>query len=111
MRNLLACLILVPVLAVVGCGDKRENMGITLDRGGHAAGENQGDGGGRIAATANKNEAYHTMGPEDTLSSIAKQYNVELSWLIKRNGFEKTPTAGTQVIVPGRSTGGGAKTR
>ena len=108
MRNLLACLILVPVLAVVGCGDKRENMGITLDRAGHAAGENQGTEQ-RITRVAGKNEAYHTMGPDDTLSSIAKQYGIDLGKLIQRNGFEKTPTAGTQVIVPARSTGGVAK--
>ncbi len=109
MRNLLACLILVPALAVVGCGDKRENMGVALDRSGHAAGENQGDGGQRQATIAGKNEAWHTMGPDESLTSVAKQYNVELGWLIKRNRIEKTPTAGTQIIVPARSTGGGAK--
>ncbi len=108
MRNLLACLILVPALAVVGCGDKRENMGVTLDRGGHSAGENQGEGEIQVTLPK-KNEAWHTMGPEDTLSSLSKQYNVELGWLIKRNRIEKTPTAGTQIIVPARSTGGGAK--
>jgi hypothetical protein len=108
MRNLLACFIIVPALIVAGCGEKRENMGIALDRGGHAAGEEQG---GVIVQkkVAGPNEAYYTMGPDDTLYSVAKAHNVELAWLIKRNGFTTAAKAGTQVIVPARSTGGGAK--
>lgn len=110
MRNSLACLIIVPALMFVGCGDKRENMAVTLDRSGHAAGQEKG-GIMVQKKVAGPNEAYYTMGPDDTLYSVAKAHNVELSWLIRRNAFEKTPGAGSQVIVPARSTGGGAKAR
>ena len=108
MRNLLPCLIMVPALAIVGC--KRENMGITLDRAGHATGENQGTEQ-RITKVAGKGEAYHTLQPGESLSDVSKMYNYELGKLIERNGFTTTPTAGTQVIVPARATGGGAPRR
>mgnify|MGYP000057405288 CR=1 FL=1 len=108
MRYTLA-LISVVSLALTGCNEYRESMAVAPDRGGHAAGDNVNTGGANMTPVAKKNEAYYTMAADDTLYSVAKAHNVELSWLIRRNNIQATPKVGSQLVVPGRATGGGSK--
>jgi hypothetical protein len=106
MRNILASLPLAALLVVAGCDQRRENMTIVPDRQGHAAsadGQPQPTHGGPVATTG---EMYHTLAPGETLSQVARKYNVDLGWLIKRNDIqdEKKVKAGMQLIVPSMQT-------
>ena len=104
MRNLLACIAIISLGALAGCGsDMRESMSVVPDRKGHAA--SNPDGGSAPSASntvvANpKTEMYITLGAQDSLSSVAKAYGVTLEWLIKRNRLTKPTKPGDNLIVP-----------
>lgn len=104
MRNLTACIAIISLAVLAGCGsDMRESMSVVPDRKGHAASDpaNGGNGQASNAVVANpKTEMYITLGAQDTLSSVAKAYGVTLEWLIKRNRLTKAVQPGDNLIVP-----------
>jgi len=103
MRNILFMLSIASVLLLVGCGEERQSMKVTQDKGGHAfipegAGAGSPLNNARVAA---EGEVYITTGAKDTLTSLAKQYNTTIEWLIKRNDLKNgLPAPGTNMIVP-----------
>jgi LysM repeat protein len=103
MRNILFMLSFASVLLLTGCGEERQSMKVTQDKGGHAyipegAGSGSALGNVRVAG---EGEKYITTGAKDTLTSIAKQYNTTVEWLIKRNDLKAgLPAPGTNLIVP-----------
>jgi hypothetical protein len=105
MKTFLACAT-VACFALAGCGDYRDSMMTTPDRHGHADSDpsNPAQPGlmqNRPQAVPGK-EMYITLGAQDSLSSVAKAYNVTLEWLIKRNRLTASPKAGDNIIVPNK---------
>jgi hypothetical protein len=82
-------------------------MLVAPNRQGHAAGQpgHLGQGGLKQVQIPGPGEMFITMGPTDTLTSVAKAYGVELGWLIKRNDLTTSPKPGSNLIVPARATG------
>lgn len=107
MQKITGSLVLASVIAATGCGDLRTSMLVAPDRQGHAAGEPGHLGSGHLTNTPvpGPGEMWVTMGANDTLSSIAKTYGVDLSTLISRNNLTTPPRAGSNLIVPARATG------
>jgi hypothetical protein len=103
MKTFLACAT-VACFALAGCGDYRDSMMTTPDRHGHASFDpsTPPSTGGSNKPQAGKGEMYITLGAQDSLSSVAKAYNVTLEWLIKRNRLTATPKAGDNIIVPNK---------
>jgi len=103
MRNLIAGLALVSLIALAGCGDYRESMMTVPDRGGHAA-INQDNpapkGANRNKPIPGDNEMWITLGAQDSLSSVAKAYGVTIENLIKRNRLTEPVKPGDNLIVP-----------
>jgi LysM repeat protein len=102
MRYILACISVAALFTVTACGDRRQNMAIVPDRQGHAYGADGQVQNTSTAPVANVGEGYHTLVAGETLSQVAKKYNVDLGWLIKRNDIQKPSdvTAGKNLIVP-----------
>lgn len=105
MKTFLACAT-VACLALSGCGEVRDTMMVVPDRQGHSASDptnpaQTGGLSGRPQAVPGK-EMYITLGAQDSLSSVAKAYNVTLEWLIKRNRLTTSPKAGDNIIVPNK---------
>jgi LysM repeat protein len=107
MRILLAGLAVLSVVSTAtlnGCYD-RQNMRVVPNREGRGGGDgsqNQGDMGNR--PVANPKESYYTMKAGDTIYTVAKQFNTNAKWLIRRNEIEDSSTikAGTTLIVPNK---------
>jgi hypothetical protein len=104
MRYMLASVACAAVIsfAISGCDNRRQNMAIVPDRQGHAYGAE-----GQVqpivdAPVAGPGEMYHTLEPNETLASVARKFNVDLAWLIKRNDIqdETKVRPGLQLIVP-----------
>lgn len=106
MKTLLACGS-IACLALAGCGDYRDTMMVVPDRQGHSAfdptkpPQTGGQMSTRPQAMPGK-EMYITLGAQDSLSSVAKAYNVTLEWLIKRNRLTTAPKPGDNLIVPNK---------
>jgi hypothetical protein len=107
MNKLTGSLVLASIVVASGCGELRTSMLVAPNRQGHAAGQpgNLGQGGLKQVQIPGPGEMFVTMGPTDTLSSVAKAYGVELGWLIKRNDMKRSAKAGDNLIVPARATG------
>jgi LysM repeat protein len=105
MRNILFSLSFASVLLLTGCGDERQTMKVTQDKRGHAyipegAGSGSALGNVRVAGP---DEQYITTTAKDTLTSLAKQYNTTLEWIITRNDLKAgLPAPGSNLIVPKR---------
>jgi hypothetical protein len=104
MRYMLASVACAAVLsfAISGCDNRRQNMAIVPDREGHAYGAE-----GTVqpivdAPVAGPGEMYHTLEPNESLASVARKFNIDLGWLIKRNDIqdETKVRPGLQLIVP-----------
>lgn len=105
MRILLAGLAVMSVFSTVsltGCYE-RQNMRAVPNREGRPG----GDGSQNLRdmvnqPVANPNESYYTMKAGDTLYSIAKQFNTNAKWLIRRNELEEATAIkpGKTLIVP-----------
>ncbi len=106
MQKITGSFLLASVIAATGCGDLRTTMLVAPDRQGHAAGEPGHVGTNlRQVPVPGPGEMFVTMGPNDTLSSVAKTYGVDLATLIKRNDLATPPKPGANLIVPARATG------
>ncbi len=101
MRYILACIFVASLFVVTAC-DRRQNMTIVPDRQGHAYGAEGVQQPTYSGPVAGPGEAYHTLAAGETLSQVAKKYNVDLGWLIKRNDIQKPSdvTSGKNLIVP-----------
>ncbi|MBA3707398.1 MAG: LysM peptidoglycan-binding domain-containing protein [Planctomycetes bacterium] len=105
MRYIFACISVAALFIVAGC-DRRQNIAVVPDRQGHAA---YADGGVPPIGNhpqAGVGEMYHTLMPGETLSQVAKKYNVDLGWLIKRNDIQNPNDVkpNMQLIVPVSAT-------
>ena len=99
--------ILIPVLAVVvimsaGC-QKRDNMSVTPDRGGHALElGNSNPGAAPIyGPQAKVDEQYYTVQPGDTLIGVSKKFKTTTAYLISRNRL--SDTTNTHTLTPGQN--------
>jgi hypothetical protein len=103
MKNAPALLFVVlSAIAVTGCGDKRNTMNSTPERGTHSVGA-AGAQNGQDMLVPGPTEAMYTSKAGDTLTSIAKAHGETLSALIARNRIKEDqnpPKVGTQFIVP-----------
>jgi LysM repeat protein len=103
MRNILFMISISSLLLLVGCVEERQSMKVTQNKQGHAF---IPEGAGSGSALPNKlvaaeGEIWITTSGKDTLTSIAKQYNTTIEWLIKRNDLKNgLPVPGTNMIVP-----------
>lgn len=104
MKTLLVCAS-AACFTLASCSEFRDTMMVVPDRQGHAAtngiaaAPTEGKGTNVVVAIPGK-EMYITLGAQDTLSSVAKAYNVTLEWLIKRNRLTKPAKPGDNLIVP-----------
>lgn len=105
MRHVLVPLAAVSLFLIAGCED-RPNMRAVPDRQGHATGPDSNQGDLANAPVAGSNEQWYTMQQGETLAAVAKKYNVQLEWLIRRNQIDETKAkkvgAGFNLIVPRR---------
>jgi LysM repeat protein len=105
MRILLAGLAVLSVVSTAtlnGCYD-RQNMRAVPNRENRAGGDGSQHLGDMVnQPVANPNESYYTMKSGDTLYSIAKQFNTNAKWLIRRNELEESTAIkpGKTLIVP-----------
>jgi len=103
MRYLLACTAMT-LLALSGCDNDRQNMTVVPDRQGHAYGANDQAQPTSTGPVARADEKWYTMEPNDTLTSVAKKFDVSLEWLIKRNDIQDDKNIPPQLIVPRMQT-------
>ncbi len=105
MRILLAGLAVLSVVSTAtlnGCYD-RQNMRAVPNRESRAGGNGSQLLGDQVnRPVAGPTESYYTMKAGDTLYTIAKQFNTNAKWLIRRNEIEETTALkpGTTLIVP-----------
>ncbi len=102
MRYILACAAIASLYLATGCDDRRQNMAVVPDREGHAYYAEGGTPPIGNKPQAGEGEQYHTLQPGETLASVARKYNIDLGWLIKRNDIqdESKVKPGMQLIVP-----------
>ncbi len=103
MRYLLAPTILA-ALCMTGCDNDRQTYSVVPDRQGHATAPDNATQGRGIGnqPVAGAGEMYYTLEANDTLSSVARKFNVSLDYLIRRNDIRRAGQVkpGTQLIVP-----------
>lgn len=100
MRYLLASVVLLSV-AMTAC-DRRQNIAVVPDRQNHAYGAGGVQQPISQRPTASEGEMYHTLQANESISSVARKYNVDLGWLIRRNDIQDSASVkvGDQLIVP-----------
>jgi hypothetical protein len=103
MRHLIATFVVASVVLVAftGC-EERSNMRVAPNRDGHAWFDPANKPNMGVGPVANPGEEiYHNWRAQDTLSGVAKTYNMSVEELIKRNQLKngQVPKAGDQVIV------------
>ncbi len=103
MRYLLVPTILA-ALCITACDNDRQTYSVVPDRQGHATSPEGAKQGQNISnkPVAGEGEMYYTMEANDSLSGVAKKFNVSLDWLIRRNDIrhDNQVKPGEQLIVP-----------
>lgn len=96
--SIVACAVLV---AFTGC-EERQNMRVTPNRDDHAyvPPDHRSNIGTKVMAIEGE-EIYYNWKAGDTLTNVAKSYNMTVEELIRRNKLKngETPKAGDQIIV------------
>jgi hypothetical protein len=100
MRYVIAPAVVLSMI-LAGC-DQRENIAVVPDRQGHAYGAEGVQQPISNTPTARTGEMYYTLQPNEQLFQVAKKFNVDLGWLIKRNRIEDETKVkpGMTLIVP-----------
>lgn len=99
-KNLVIVPAAIALLIMAGC-EERHSMRALPDRQEHAYVDPTGKAGLGNVLTPEEGEIFITVGPKDTLSSVAKKYNTTVRGLIERNDLKDgLPAPGKNLIVP-----------